>query len=394
MNTEHAGGNIMAVMTKQGLAELMSFTDDVCVSLYMPTYRRGAEVQQNPVRFKNLLVRTEKQLVTRGMRAPEARRFLGPAREYLENTAFWQYQSEGLALFLSPSLLRLFRVPLRFEELVLVENRFHIKPLLRVFSAAERFYLVALSLKQTWFFQGTREGLRQLELENMPKGMEEALQYTEIEKQLQFHTRSAPPGRGERPAMFHGIGEWKDDVKAYVFQYLRKVDQALHHVLREETAPLIFAGVSSLFPLYREANTYQHLVEKIVEGNPDHLQAHQLLERASPIVEEHASKWQREALHRYQEQKGTDTVSSDLRSILPAAYGGRVDILFSAIGEHRWGHFDPNGVSVQLHEKMLEHDDDLLDQAVVYTLSNGGTVYPVARREVPEGSLVAAIFRY
>lgn len=384
----------MAVMTRRELAELMSARDDFCLSLYMHTFKKGAEVQQNPVRFKNLLVHAEEQLVSGGMRSPDARRFLEPARNYLENTVFWQHQSEGLALFRSSRELRLFRVPLRFEDLVLVESRFHVKPLLRLFGESERFFLLALSLKQARFFQGTGEGLRQLEPEDMPAGMDDALKYEDIEKQLQFHTRSAPPGRGERPALFHGIGEWKDDVKVHVVQYLRKVDQALHGVLREETAPLIFAGVHSLFALYREANTYQHLVGSIVEGNPDHLQPHHLLERTGPIVEQHAAKRRREAANRYREHEGTGLVSADLRSILPAAYGGRVDTLFAAIGEHRWGFFDHRDNTVELHEERLNGDDDLLDQAVMHTLSRKGTVYPVAREEVPKGSAVAAIFRY
>ncbi|MFW6180326.1 MAG: hypothetical protein ACOC8N_01160 [Spirochaetota bacterium] len=384
----------MAVMTRSELAGLMKVRDEVCLSLYMPTHKKGAAVQQNPVRFKNMLVRAEEQLTAAGMRSPEAQRFLEPARAYLENTMFWQHQSEGLALFRSPGELRLYRVPLRFEELIMLDDRFYIKPLLRVFSASERFYLLAVSLKQARFFQGTREGLRQLEPAGMPRGMEEVLKYEDIEKQLQWHTRATPPGRGERPAMFHGIAEWKDEVKARVLQYLRKVDQALHGVLREESAPLIFAGVTPLFALYREANTYHHLVDRFVEGNPDHLRPHELLQRVEPVVREHAEMRREEAGRRYREQGSPGLATSDLRSILPAAYEGRVHTLFIAVGEYRWGTFDPQDVSVELHEVRKNGDHDLLDQAAVFTLSTGGTVYPVPRQEVPGGSMAAALLRY
>jgi hypothetical protein len=111
-------------------------------------------------------------------------------------------------------------------------------------------------------------------------------------------------------------------------------------------------------------------------------------------VREHAEKRRDEAVHRYREHGSPDMASADLRSILPAAYEGRVHTLFIAVGEYRWGTFNPRDISVELHEKRKNGDHDLLDQAAVYTLANGGTVYPVSRHEVPEGAMAAALFRY
>ncbi|MDV7395468.1 hypothetical protein RZS08_29040, partial [Arthrospira platensis SPKY1] len=87
------------------------------VSLYMPVHPLGYEAQQNPVRLKNLLSQAEEQLVTGGMRRPEALELLAPAERLLTDGWFWRYQSEGLAIFCSQGLFRRFRLPLGFAEL-------------------------------------------------------------------------------------------------------------------------------------------------------------------------------------------------------------------------------------------------------------------------------------
>jgi hypothetical protein len=59
---------------------------------------------------------------------------LEPASNFLQDTHFWQHQSDGLAIFLSSYRVRCYRLLLNFEELVVVEDHFHIKPLLPLFT--------------------------------------------------------------------------------------------------------------------------------------------------------------------------------------------------------------------------------------------------------------------
>ena len=56
----------------------------------MPTYVKGPQVEQNVIRFKNLLRQAEKELVEWGLREPEAKEFLAPVRVMLEQSSFWQ----------------------------------------------------------------------------------------------------------------------------------------------------------------------------------------------------------------------------------------------------------------------------------------------------------------
>ena len=75
-----------------------------CVSIYMPTVRAGAEAQQNPIRFKNLLRSSMKNWRRRAWRAPTAAELMAPVRDLVDDPAFWQEQGDGLVVFRSPDV--------------------------------------------------------------------------------------------------------------------------------------------------------------------------------------------------------------------------------------------------------------------------------------------------
>jgi len=349
--------------------------------------------KQDPIRFKNLLREAEKRLNEIGIRSVEAKKLLKPAKALIKDGLFWQYQADGLAMFVSHRLFYYHRLPLKFDELLVVTDRFHIKPLLPLFSHEGQFYILALSQNEVRFFQCTRHSVEEVELENVPRCLSEALQYDDPEKQLQFHTR-APTAGGERAAMFHGHGAGKDDAKNNILRYFQQVDQGLRNILKEGSAPLVLAGVDYLFSIYREANSYSHLVEQGITGNPESLKAEELHGQAWGIVEPQFLKVQEEAIAKYKQLAGSVRASKDLKEIVPAACEGRIDILFVAVGVQQWGFFDPDKHVVHIHVEPEPGDEDLLDLAAVHTFLNGGTVYALKLEEMPDETPLAALFRY
>jgi hypothetical protein len=275
-----------------------------------------------------------------------------------------------------------------------VGERFHLKPLLPLLSGDGRFYVLALSQAEVRLFQCTRYSVGEVALESIPGSLAEALRYDDPERQLQFHT-GTPTGTGKRAALFHGHGVGTDDTKDNILRYFRQVDRGLRALLGEESAPLVLAGVDYLFPIYREANTYPNLLEKRITGNPEGLTAKELHGQAWKIVEFHFQREQKDAAARYRQFTGTDRASSDLKAIVPAAYHGRVEVLFVAVGIQRWGSFDPQENVVHLHRTPEPGDEDLLDLAAIQTLLHGGAVYAVEQEGVPDQKAsMAALYRY
>lgn len=383
----------MDLFTGEELGRLIQKKVTPCVSIYMPTHRVFPETKQDPIRFKNLLREAEERLKIAGLRSLEAKKLLKPAKALIKDGLFWQYQGDGLATFISSDVFYHYRLPLKFNELLVVTDRFHIKPLLPLFSQDGRFFILALSQNEVRLLQCNRFSVKEVELNNVPRSLSEALKYDDPEKQLQFHTRT-PTAAGERAAMFHGQGVGTDDVKDNILRFFHQVDDGLHKLVRKEQAPLILAGVEYLFPIYREANSYPHLIEEGITGNPEGLKAEELHEQALKIVEPYFLKPQEKAMTQYKQLAGSGRASNNPKAIVEGAYDGRIEILIVAVGIQQWGFFDLKTRMVHLHPEAETGDEDLLDFSAVLTFLNGGKVYAVKPEEMPDEAPVAAVFRY
>ncbi|WP_242040415.1 baeRF7 domain-containing protein [Anabaena subtropica] len=367
----------------------------------MPMQKAGTEIRQNPIRFKNLVREAEERLQAMEISSTEIEDLMQPVRE-LDQTEFWENQDDGLAIFISPRVFRYYRLPIECQELVVVGNQFHFKPLLHLINSDRHFYLLALSQKDIKFFEATRSELHEVEVENMPNSVDEALMYDETAKEGQFRIATSKgsntnPFTRSQPGAFHGQGSPdKDQPQEVILQYFHAVDAALHEKLHDETAPLILAGVEYLHPIYREANTYPHLQEQAITKRPELFQADELHAQAWEIVEPLFHQPEQKAIDLYQQLAGerTGTTSSDIKEIISAAYYQRVDSLIVPLGQQIWSTFDPDTLAVDLHPEQQPEDGDLLDLAAIHTLLNGGTVYAVEPEKMPNDEPIAAIFRY
>jgi hypothetical protein len=388
----------MDTLKKTDLRELVERHGKWHVSIYLPTQRAGRDQQQNPIRLKNLLGEAEKKLLEYGVRRPEAEEMLRPVGELLNDRDFWQHQGDGLAVFLSDGYSRFFRLAERFDEMVVVSNSFHVKPILPLLTGNGNFYILALSMNQVRLLRASRDHVSEVELVDMPKSMGEALQIEDPQKNLGFHTgtqNTVGGTGGERPAIFYGAGveaNKKDDI----LQYFHKVDEGLSRHLEDESLPMVIAAVDYLQPLYREASTYRNLLEAGIEGSPDRQDAKELLAEAWERVEPIFTRNQQEALERFAELHGQQNglASSDLEPVVRAAAGGRVETLIVPMGVQRWGRYDPETNSIRLDPEPTPWNDDLLNFAAVQTLLNSGNVYVVPQDLVPGQSEIAAIYRY
>lgn len=372
-----------------------------CVSLYMPTVRAGDETLQNPIRLKNMLRVAEERLVQSGLRGKEVRKLLDPAEHQVREGCFWEHPENGLALFCSPELLKIFFSPLCFEERVFVGNRFMVKPLIPLFSDGQPFYILALSQNQVRLLKATCFHVEEVELEGVPKSLSEALALDDPDRELQAHVFQGVPTGGSRPTlMFHGNGGGTEDKeeKSELLYFFQKIDRGLRGILVESKSPLVLAGVEYQHSIYREANSYPHLVMQGIHVNPDRLSAEELHRWAWEIVQPIFDQEMEDAKALYQQfmGEGAGRASQNVREIVPAAYYGRIGKLFLPVAQECWGNFSPDTGEVSLHPEDLPgpEDMDLLDFAAASTFINDGQVYVLQPGQMPEPVAAAAVFRY
>jgi hypothetical protein len=380
----------MDLLTMEKFQQLIQHQRKLSLSIYMPAVKAGSEVSQNAVRFKNLVSEADKRLKESGMSTLDRKEYLKPVRSLFEHREFWEKQEKGLAVFLSKDFFEILRIPLEVEEVVVLDERFHIKPLLPLFVENERFYLLALSRKQIRLFAGTRFDLAQMSLPDTPVSLEDALQFDDPEHELQYQTAAA----GGNAAVFHGHhpeGDQVDNIK----RFFHMVDQGVMDAIGGESDPLIIAGLDYLHPIYRDANSYGELLEEGVYRNTDQSSLELIHQEAWTIIEKRIAKSQQEIVDVYYASDNQKT-SDKLKDILPAAVNARIDTLLVDLSSEKWGMYDREKDQVRRISAESPESRDLVDQAVIHTLLNGGDVWTMPAGNIMENSFsgLAAIFRY
>jgi hypothetical protein len=357
-------------------------------SIYLPTHRAGADAAQDSIRLKNLLSDAATALEAIGLRAPDVTAYLEPAATLLQDTIFWRHQADGLALFVGPDDFRAFRLPLRFDERAIVGDRYHVKPLLPYFAADGHFFVLAISQNRVRLLEGSRYSVDELELQQMPTSLAEALHYDDMERELLLHVAGTGPGN---PAIFHGHGAGGEVDKGRLDRFLRQVDDGIVEILRGDQAPVVLAGVGYATARYRGLSSLVAIESETIEGNPDDLRPEELHERAWAIVEPRLHGDVQADLARFAELDGTGRTSRDLADILTAARHGRIDVLFAAQDAERWGRgsLEP----LEIRDEPVPGDEDLVDAAVVEALRTDARVHVMPASDLP-AEPVASIFRF
>ncbi len=382
----------MPLLSKEDVQSIIKTPEGPSVSIFLPTHRAGPEIQQDPIRLKNLLRQAERQLIENGTRATDARDLLAPIGALLDDAVFWRHQADGLAIFRSRELFRIYRVPLTLQEFVAVSDRFLVKPLLPLLINDARFFILALSQNAVRLLDCSRDEVHPIALPDIPQSMQESLP-DGPEPQLQFH--SQPVGGRNWQTHFHGHGAGADDAEAVnLTRYFQRLDGGLKGVLRDSSAPLILACVEYLAPLFREVSGYRPLMEQIISGNPDGLKDAELHEKGWRLAEQYFRHAREQATAAYQDGLSKGRAGHALKEVLTAAWQGRVATLFLPLGIHCWGRFEFETMDVTVHDAEQPGDDELLDAAAIQTLTQGGTVYSVTPDEMPSHDLLAAVYRY
>lgn len=360
-----------------------------CISIYLPTHRRGSETRQDPIRLKNALKAVGQTLETQGLAASDVEQYLRPGEELVEQFEFWQHQAAGLALFIADGFFRLERLPFGVREFNLVGDRFYTAPLMPLLADDSPFYLLALSQNAVRLFEGSHYSMAELPLPDSPHSLAEALRYDEVEPQLQLHSVQG------KTAIYHGQGGDGDESDGDILRFFHQLNRGVMAQIAAQTKPLLLAGVDFLIPLYEQANQYPHLItEPHLGGNPEQRSMAELHCHAWEALSPRLHQARTAALEAFYAALTASRASDDLKTVVLAAAKGQVDTLFAAPQEPVWGQFEPQTMAVTVHGAYQRGDRDLLDFAMQEMLINRGQLYLLEVDEMPNRVRLAATLRY
>lgn len=367
---------------------LLGVHERPCISIYTDGgFPAGPKEELK--RLKGALRVAEASFQGSSMTVEEAEKLVESNWQSIQENEPAHPATQGAATFVSRDFFGRCRLPASITDRVVVGSEFFIRPLLPLIPANDRFFVLALSQKHVRLFEGSRLGIRELRLQDVPENLHEDLAGLSFERGYEMHT-AASPASGQKGAKFHGPSLTNKD---RLIHFFRDVDRGVASALKGRQGPLVVAAVGYLFPIYKEANTYPHLLEEAIPGNPDLLSPDTLHAASSKIVERHLSETRARAFDMYKEHINTPRTSSNLRKTIVGAERGAVRFLFIPLTGEQWGSFEPPEI-VHVHETREPGDDELLNLAAVLTLRHGGEVYVVPASELREGVEVAAVLRF
>ncbi|HEX6983187.1 MAG TPA: hypothetical protein VF181_10540 [Balneolaceae bacterium] len=375
------------MITRETIVNLANQENDTCISIYLPTHKMGEEVQQDPIRLKNLLNEVKNQLREHNIPEQKIEKLLTEPKKLLDQPSFWSQNDEGLALFISEESFDYFRVPHSFEERILVDDHFLITPLVPMISLEGTFCVLTLSQKNIRLLRCTRINAENVELNDSPLSMDEFRQYNVYEKNIYSG------GNSRSQTMFQGWGDGSlesDDIE----NYLKTVENEVTSILRKWNDPLILAGVKEAVAIYKKVNHYNRLMDQAVTENPDPLSDDEIKKAGWEEIQSYFLKDMYEDMQRFGDLSDSEKQSENLTKIVEAAYYGKVDSLFVSLDGDSWGWFDPDRDVVHHSNEPKNGEHDLINMAAIKTITQSGNVYALDKDNMPNNASIAAIFRY
>lgn len=378
--------------------DLLAEQETPCLSLYQPTHRRHADNQQDPIRYRNLLKELEASL-RRKHPATEVGPLLEPFRELAEDFEFWNHAHEGLAVFGSKGLFRVYKLQRAVPEVAVVADSFHTKPLVRILQSADRYQVLGLSRHEARLYEGDRDSLDEVELdEGFPRTIEEALGDELTEPHRTVASYGGAGGRGgshASPSMHHGHGGRKDELDVDDDRFFRAVDRAvLDGHSRPSGLPLMLAALPQHHDAFRKVSHNPLLMDAGVAFDPKSIPADRLREEAWRILEPQYLERLARATNEFQEAQSKFLGSSDLTDIAQALIAGRVQRLLVESGRNIPGKLDPATGLLEFGDLAHPEVDDLLDDLAELALRKGGEVLVVPGDRMPSDSGAAATYRF
>jgi len=384
----------MSMINEKDFKEMSNHKNETCVSIFIPTQRAGKEVmeEKNKKHLHSEWTQVKKELKDKNVSEETIEKIGKPIQELIDDSDFWRHQSDGLAIFSSPEYFKNYTLPVNFEAYHYISEEFYVKPLVPAMNGDGKFNILAIQLEDVKFYEASKYSIMPVDIDELtPSRLEERVGFDYKEKALQFRSQ----GEGGEKTQFHGHGGSERDEQVEIKQFFRAVDQGLKDHLNDEKLPLVVYCQDYLFPIYKDANTYNHLIDGVVPGNPNDSDMMGIHQKALKIAEPYLNKVRDEKISKYNELSKTENTSSAVSDIIAAVYQGKVDTLFIENRAEQWGSYNEDKMEVNFSEDQENGNISLLNLAAKKTIEMGGKVYLVEHQFMPEKkSKMNALLRF
>lgn len=353
------------------------------VSVYLSINPGEHDRRAPDARLRGLIEIADERLERRGMDLRIRNAILEPLRSFAAGADFARHRDPCFALFTrwedapdgdAPSaVMTTIPLPWTRPDEVVVGPDFHIKPLLPMLALDRRFNILALSKSNVRLLSATPFDWTAVPLEALP-----------IEAQAELDSRLAADTASTDEARM-----------ALIVADPRRIAIAVKAALGDDPAPVVLVTDPHVAGHFAKHAQLRGMHPAVLHLNPFALTEAELHGKVVELMQPDLQSELDGVLEQVNARLGTaePTVAIRLEEILAAAQEGRVDTVVVAEDETLWGRFEP-GQRLVAHGKPGPDDEDLLNQAAVLVLRNGGRAFAVPRERLPRQAPAAATLRF
>lgn len=361
------------------------------VSLYQPTHRHRPDNQQDVIRFKNLINKIESSFEEK-YPGEDIDLFMKPFHALSMEKSFWNHTADGLAILASKNTCVIYKLPRNMEEIALVGERFHIKPLIRTFQSADRYHLLGLDRKQFTLYEGDRYGVEEVEIDpEIPRTIEEVLGDDYSDPYLSLGFRD---GVGKTP-IFHGHGGRKEMLEVDTQKYFRYVDEFIaENYSNVMKLPLILMTLDEHHSEFRKISNNTYLIDEGIKKDYKKQSMDQIRGNIWAVIEPLYLKKTNRLVERFHAKQAEFMASDDLSDLTRAVKENRVETLLLEADRVLIGRI--NKETGQLERTDVENIDsyNVLDELAEIMVKNKNDVVILPKERMPSTTGIAGIYRY
>ena len=365
------------VPSRRQIEQLLAVESPCCVSIYAPSTPIGAQVEASRLEFKNLVKEARSQLQNSGVGSADVETISDELEDLVEDEEFWREQSRSIAVFATPELFLTYRLPNRLPSEVEVGDRLYVKPLLRAITFPQAGYVLALAAGSVRLIEFVADGPSEVvQVPDLPDSAAGVAGKSSLSDRAPIRRIQGSEGQ-----------------KLRLLQYARKVDQALRPLLAGLNLPVVLAAAEPIASIYRQVNSYPHLLPTGVPGNPEQVRDENLVASARAVLDDHHRQEVAELNARIDDLVSTGRSSMDLATLAYAATNGLVDTLLVDLEQRVPGEVSDDG-RIEFSDTDDHRSYGVVDEIARRVLRTGGKVMAVRGDEIASAQPAAGILRH
>ncbi len=386
----------MNKVTNSIIETLMQYEGDKVLSLYIPTHRfpTPPNVQEDQIRYKNMIRLGYEKWQNNGTNDAKKKAFR-QLEAVLSDLDFWQHTIESLAVFVSKDDVKIYYLPIDCEERVYVGQTYDVAPLLLLKEINQPFYVFALAAHNSKLFRGDMYNLELIEL-NFPTSPEAALKIDEMYSAGKPIRSRESTGGDASSGSSRGQGEAIQAVQEERRKYFRVIDKIIVKSSKVDSSrPFLIATTGSKASDYKAVSKLPNLIATQIRGNYTmaklqdlHVLAWRLIQAGivHPMMQLKVAQ--------FKELWGLQKASHDLDDIIQAAREERLDCLMMCMLDLETNSENDTTNDALFIRYFKGFDLNNILALVRSVAKQGGSIMGIDRALMPQGTMVAAIYRY